>query len=191
MKNNLRLLLWIVFLSFFSCKKAEQKLIDDGFITYTIPQGEHYSDNSKLLMLSDISELKFIVVFDSSAKYTSAFPENQLDINKLYGFSDNNTQHHENSARIGWRWNENELQLFAYIYNNSVRSFQYIKSVPINDEINCSIKIEANKYIFAVDGTTIEMPRFSTSPNGYKLYPYFGGDEVAPHKISIRIKEIK
>lgn len=59
----------------------------------------------------------------------------------------------------------------------------------MNDEINYSIKIEANKYIFAVDGTTIEMPRFSTSPNGYKLYPYFGGDEVAPHEIKIRIKE--
>ncbi len=76
-------LLFIIFLSFLACKKTEQKLIDNGFVTYTISKGELYSDNSKLVMLSDISELKFIVVSDNSAKYISLLPENQLDINKL------------------------------------------------------------------------------------------------------------
>jgi hypothetical protein len=35
------------------------------------------------------------------------------------------------------------------------------------------------------------MPRKSTTIKavGYKLYPYFGGDELAPHPVSIWIKE--
>ncbi|MEO5783498.1 MAG: hypothetical protein ABIQ07_09520 [Ginsengibacter sp.] len=35
------------------------------------------------------------------------------------------------------------------------------------------------------------LPRTSTTAKaiGYKLYPYFGGDETAPHEIDIWIKE--
>ncbi len=160
------------------------------FVSYIINTGEHYSNNNGILLLSNISEMNFIAKFDSSAIYTAVIPSNQADIHKLYGFSDNNTQHHDNSARIGWRWYNNELQLLGYIYNNTVRSDLFIKAVVIGSEINCSIKINGNKYIFMVDGTSIEMPRTSTIPSGYKLYPYFGGDEVAPHTIKILIKDL-
>ncbi len=37
------------------------------------------------------------------------------------------------------------------------------------------------------------MPRASTTvkSSGYKLYPYFGGDEFAPHDVRVWIKEVK
>ena len=46
-------------------------------------------------------------------------------------------------------------------------------------EINCSLKVAGEKYIFSVDDITVEMGRTSTTTkgSGYKLYPYFGGDE--------------
>jgi hypothetical protein len=35
------------------------------------------------------------------------------------------------------------------------------------------------------------MPRLASTrkAKGYQLYPYFGGDEVAPHLINIWVKE--
>lgn len=164
--------------------------IKNSYTTYTINAGEQYSDNNEILLLSDISEMKFLVKFDSSAIYTAVDSVNQFDINKLYGFSDNNTFHHDNSARIGWRWNNNQLELFGYIYNNTVRSSMFISAVSLNTEITCSIKIIGDKYNFTVDSKTIEMPRTSTISSGYKLFPYFGGDEFAPHTIKILIKDL-
>ncbi|MBD0352813.1 MAG: hypothetical protein ICV65_16845, partial [Flavisolibacter sp.] len=44
--------------------------------------------------------------------------------------------------------------------------------------------------IFTINDERTAMPRLSTTPRakGYLLYPYFGGDEVAPHDVTIRIK---
>lgn len=180
-------------LFFFVCIMACQKVVvekEHPFVTYTIRAGEQYADYFEYEVLTSITEMKFVAVFDSSAIYTSAIPTNQEDVNKLYGFADNNMHHHFNSARIGWRWFNNELQLFAYVYNNAVRSFVFIKSVNLLQAIHCAIKINGNKYLFTVDGTSIEMPRTASVADGYKLFPYFGGDEFAPHEIRIRIKDM-
>jgi hypothetical protein len=69
---------------------------------------------------------------------------------------------------------------------------QPLRSIAIGTEINCSIKIDGNKYVFTINGTAFNMPRASNTSTGkgYKLYPYFGGDELAPHDITIKIKEM-
>jgi hypothetical protein len=38
----------------------------------------------------------------------------------------------------------------------------------------------------------VQLPRHCTGSNytRYKLFPYFGGDEVAPHRIKIKITEL-
>ncbi len=43
-----------------------------------------------------------------------------------------------------------------------------------------------------MDEITELLPKLSTTPlaKGYLLYPYFGGDEVAPHDINIWIKTL-
>lgn len=162
-----------------------------SFTKYHIARGEHYSDQSAFLTVT-YREQKFLVKFDSSAIYQTVDPANQYDINKLYGFSDNGKQHHEFSARIGWRWSDGALRLFGYIYNNTVVSYTEIAAVSIGTEHHCSIKVTTNSYIFKVDDKTLTMPRESQGDTaiGYKLYPYFGGDETAPHDMDIWIKEL-
>lgn len=161
------------------------------FIKYTILKGQEYCDKSTYEAVK-YDQLSFIVKFDSSAIYKTVNPENQNDINKLFGFSDNNAAHHEFSARFGWRWSNNALRLFGYIYNNSVMSNRELGTVAIGSENNCSIKVSDSTYIFTVNNKSVTMPRASKTvkAEGYKLYPYFGGDEMAPHAISIWIKEL-
>jgi hypothetical protein len=171
-------------------KGTETAPITNEYVKYTINKGEQYCDKSSYAKIS-VDQLNFTVKFDSSAVYKTVAASNQNDINKLFGFSDNNAQHHEFSARFGWRWYQNALHLMAYVYNNGVMSFKEVGVAQIGAENNCSIKVSGTSYIFTLNGTTVTMPRTSTTvkAEGYRLYPYFGGDEMAPHVITILIKE--
>ena len=170
---------------------AEAPQPADPFVKYFIKQGEQYCDKNNLVTVK-YDELKFLVKFDSTAIYKTTLPENQGDINKLFGSSDNNAQHHEYSARFGWGWSNNALRLFAYVYNEGIRSSVELGTVKIGTENKCSLKVAGNTYIFTLNYKTVTMPRMATTPKaeGYKLYPYFGGDEPAPHAINIWIKEL-
>lgn len=182
----------------FSCKKeaALLKTVSHGgatttqFTKYTIRQGQNYCDGNNYVSTS-YSELNFIAKFDSTAIYTNVNPENQLDINKLYGFSDNNSTHQMFSARFGWSWNNNALRLYGYVYNDGIRSSKELGTVSIGAENSCSIKVNPKSYVFSLNGKIDSLPRTSTTvkATGYKLYPYFGGDETAPHTVYIWIKE--
>lgn len=161
------------------------------FVQYTIQQGHQFCDQN-LYKSVQYSELKFAVKFDSSAIYTTTDPSNQYDINKLFGFSDNKSGHQRFSARFGWRWSDKALRLFGYIYNNGIRERRELGPVNIGIENSCSIKVTPGSYIFTLNNVIDSMPRKSTTINaiGYQLYPYFGGDETTPHKITIAIKEL-
>ncbi len=69
---------------------------------------------------------------------------------------------------------------------------EYITSVGINETHKYSILIEPDSYIFTVDSEVVSMNRTNKYEKGmnYILYPYFGGDEKAPHDIKILIKEL-
>jgi hypothetical protein len=173
-----------------SSKKGSET-VSNQYIQYTIQKGQQYCDKSIFVPVK-CNLLSFKVKFDSSAIYKTVADSNQSDINKLYGFSDNNAAHHEYSARFGWRWSDNALRLFAYDYNNSVMSFKELGTVQIGVENTCSIKVLGNEYVFTLNGIETKMPRASTTTlaEGYKLFPYFGGNELAPHNISIWIEEL-
>jgi hypothetical protein len=161
------------------------------FIKYTIRAGQQYCDQSTYKQVS-YNELKFIVKFDSTAIYQTVSANNQLDVNKLYGFSDNNDDHHQFSARFGWRWSGGGLHLFGYTYNSGEMNYEELGAINIGTEYTCSIKITPDNYIFTLNNASKNMSRASVTATaaGYKLYPYFGGDEVAPHDINIWIKEL-
>jgi hypothetical protein len=163
-----------------------------SFIRYVIPQGAHYA-NGNDYKATDFAVLKFTVRFDSSCIYKTLAPENQWDINKLYGFADNNALHHQFSARFGWRWSEGALRLFAYTYNNGERSSKELGTIPIGKDVKCAIVVKGEQYVFSVNDKEVAIPRHSTSATarGYQLYPYFGGDETAPHEVRIWIREEK
>lgn len=190
----------IVLLLCISCSKSAEEIANPYTnlgkeptaqpIEYKIKKGEQYSEGT-LYKQVELSALRFTVRFDSSSIYQTASQNNQYDINKLYGFSDNNEFHHQYSARFGWRWSDNALRLFAYVYNNGVRQSEEIGIIPIGKDVNCSIEADGTQYIFKLNDIKKTLPRLSTTPKakGYMLYPYFGGDEYAPHDIRIWIMD--
>jgi len=101
-----------------------------GYTLYTIKKGQHDASPRPFKTVS-ITEQKFSVVFDNSAIYTSKIPENQYDINKLYGFSDNNGLHQSYSARFGWRYSNGQLSLQAYVYNKGAWTYKDLGPVAI------------------------------------------------------------
>ena len=174
---------------------------ETGFTEYTILNGQAYStDSTRIVPLNGISEVKFKFRFDKSAIYTTTDPSNQADINKLYGFADCvsfTTQytiapHHIHSARLGWAWLNQALRIYAYYYNDSVRLFRELQTVEFNKSYTAGIKIIPGGYEFTIDNKKDTVKRTCTLPtiSGYKLFPYFGGTETAPHDIHIGIKEL-
>jgi hypothetical protein len=112
----------------FSCKKENVSTLLNShgssstqFTKYTIRKGQNYCDESSYTPTS-YSQLSFVAKFDSTAIYSTINADNQADINKLYGFADNNSTHQQFSARFGWRWSNNALRLFGYVYNDGIRS---------------------------------------------------------------------
>ena len=184
--------------AFFAGNLFCNKPIDDiteeepvaGAITYLIEQGQHFCTPNPYVTTAE-SQLNFIAVFDSSCIYMTTDPDDQDDINKLFGFSDCNTQHLENSARIGWRWSKDSLRLFGFVHNNGNMIYKEITTAAIKENINCNITCEESSYRFTVNGKSITIPRgCHGNSSKYKLYPYFGGNETAPHNVIIKLTEM-
>jgi len=159
--------------------------------TFLIKKDNHSAEGNSMEMLSR-NFMNCQVQFDSSAIYESLNTSNQADVNKLFGFSDCDTHHQENSARFGWAWNGKGMVLYAYAYVNRERFIKTLATVSLYQPVNCSIRAEGNQYYFRVNNLVDSLPRHCSDYNGsrYRLYPYFGGDETAPHDISIKIKEL-
>jgi len=173
------------------------RISTNSFTKYIIREGAHECEQRRIKRVSG-SSMNFIAKFDSSAIYPAIITDynHSFDINKLWGFSEG-WNNHDNSARIGWRWMNNQLQLFAYVYVHGkllrdAVSYDppFIKTVAIGAEVNCSIAISANSYIFSVDEVVVKTTRGVSSPkfSGYQQFPYFGGVLTAPHLITIYIK---
>jgi hypothetical protein len=162
----------------------------DTFITYLIKKGNNYCEKNSY-PFTEYSILKFKAILDSSCIYTTALPSNQEDINKLYGFGDCSSFHQVNSARFGWNWYNNAMRIHAYCYADSVRAYIELGTVGIGEEFDCKLTVLPDKYIFELNGKPDTMLRGCTEPKavGYKLFPYFGGDESAPQDVRVKIKE--
>lgn len=158
--------------------------------TFVIPEGAHYS--TQRIAFFRGSEMRFNAIFDESAIYRTADPTNQADINKLYGFSDCTSHHHQNSARFGWRWYNDSLQIHAYIYEDGTRRSVLMGTVGLHETHEYAIRFDGPHYIFSLDGHEVTMPRGCDGNGGikYRLWPYFGGDETAPHEIKIIVQDL-
>ncbi|MFC5412020.1 hypothetical protein ACFPMF_22035 [Larkinella bovis] len=184
----------LIYLGLLGCKEPSSKPVAPSApvtTVYRIKAGEQSSDHEALTFTTKTS-LSFNVTFDNSAIYTSKLAENQNDINKLYGFSDCNTHHQTASARFGWNWRDDSLRIYAYCYRNGERFSQELGTAELNQPANYKLSIVGDKYVFTFKGQETTFAR--GCPNGqntnrYRLFPYFGGDEVAPHTITITITE--
>jgi len=157
-----------------------------GPATWVIPAGSHDMLGATVsFTTSDLLALR--VRFDASAEYATVDPANQADINKLRGFSDCSSHHQTDSARFGWRWMDGRIDLLAYDYVAGERQSQLLTTTSPGVWIDLRLEAVGATYLFTVNGVTTVMPR-GCADSGlvkYDLWPYFGGDEVAPHEVRI------
>ena len=178
----------LILLLLISCSKE----VDDlGFRVYTIPAGEHSSGS--FLNHPDNSRISFQFVLDNSAYYKTEIPENQHDVNKIYGMSDFGLRHQKYSIRLGWRYINNELQLCWLRHEEGRHSSATIRTIEPGVIYDATIDIKTFYYVIVIDSDTTLVRRRPEGNWGlirrYYLYPYFGGNEYAPHDITIKIKE--
>jgi hypothetical protein len=160
---------------------------------FKIPKGSHRSlpIQSKAFVGT---KMEITAIFDESARYE--FPietmSDQSDLNKLYGFSDCAGSHLQNSARFGWNWYQNKLSVYALTHSNGRLQFQFISDIEFNKPYKGTIQIHPDKrsYLFNFNGISVQMERGCLDQKawGYHLFPYFGGQQVAPHDITINVK---
>lgn len=135
---------------------------------YTIRKGRHRSG----IYFNPLIEPKSIKVFFKFSKSCNydLHNEDQLDWNKLIGFS--RGFHKNNSIRIAWRWSLDKhcIELTKYHYINGERVIEE----PFMD-------VELDKEYRVI----LTIPEREHPCWGYMLYPYFGGTSVAPHHMSI------
>lgn len=159
---------------------------------FTIKKGDHASSPRVVRFFSGTS-MNLGFVFDESANYqfTGSAASDQLDTNKLYGFSDCKSHHSENSARFGWRSNQGRVEVMAFTHRSGKFYYESLGFVETNQFNRGSISLSEDRknYIYEMNGTRLEVERGCEDAKavGYALHPYFGGNQVAPHEIRIRV----
>jgi len=168
--------------------------------TSIVQKGQHF-DNIGYGTQDKPCVMSASVRFNNSCAYNLG-NSNQADWNKLLGFFDGYSPSYR-SVRWAWRWYNNRLQIAPFVHHNNQMllpaSNQWI-DVPLNSWVNLCIKIEKsqNRYRFGceVNGNRIEyqvqVDGLNGSYSGNCLWDlfYFGGNETAPHDISIDFDNI-
>jgi len=82
------------------------------------------------------------------------------------------------------------LEIHWFKHENGTFSFNKICNVDLESEHEYELTIRDWDYQMRVDGTCVWIPRNCPyEGKRYQLYPYFGGQETAPHDIKIKIKK--
>jgi hypothetical protein len=181
-RSNLVLL--ILLISVCACEPS----FEEQFEVFTIPENAHYSDQRHVEFLQR-SSLFFKAKFDETAEYVldDGFQDSK---NKLLGFADCNSAHHENSARFSWQWFNNTIEIYAYCYVNGQRIEKFLGSVEKNEVASYEIQLSPSSYTFIFKDQKTVIPRGTTCDVGayMLLWPYFGGQKPAPHAINVYLK---
>lgn len=162
----------------------------DFYRHFIMREGEHYSSPRVVETLKS-EKLSFDAKFHPSCKYIFEETGYQDSKNKLLGFADCNSMHHENSARFGWQWLHDQLEIYAYCYVNGERIEKFVGVVAIDEINHFEIRVLQNEYVFSLNNEIpVVVTRGSSCNVGayYMLWPYFGGTLPAPHDVQVSIK---
>ena len=163
---------------------------------YLIPQGKH-SSNNRWPRLYFFRRDKYFAVTRSFRFTPTCFyrfgNENDYDVNKLFGFTTKLTSPMDTSFRFGWNneTGEKTVSIHAFWHIDNAMRSQYMGEVEIEKSyrfritkgfafVDFSVIDEDGNTILAHHCPYIMKSKFSF---GYRLFPYFGGNEVAPHDI--------
>lgn len=160
---------------------------------FIIPDGKHRSKVSWLPFFKD--SISYVFSFDNSAKYNFNDVD-QLDVNKLIGFSDGGLNHHKNSFRLGWRYDihTDRVSILYYTYVDGDRDFGVLGTVPVYSIMECKVTCVHGSYKILIDRKVeYNIARSKSIKCKYKhmLWPYFGGNRRAPHFITIFLRWTK
>lgn len=153
-----------------------------------IKKGNHYSGFSLPQITFGDQTIMHRLIFTDSCRY-NLNNEDQLDVNKLFGIG-YLPSHHQKSCRFGWRYNieKNQMEILAYWYDGGKRYFEPLCWVNIDEAATYLVKSTKDRhYLIAKtsSGTFTKILDFGHSLIGYKLKPFFGGNQKAPQDILI------
>lgn len=133
------------------------------------------------------------IVFTESCRYNLNNGD-QADINKLVGIG-YFPSHHTNSVRFGWRYvtDLDAMEIMAYWYSNKERKWDHVCFVSLEKEYQYILNITEKFHMLSVyDGTNLvgdfEIEDVKPKSFGYLLRPYFGGNQKAPHDMTVKIR---
>jgi hypothetical protein len=169
-------------------------------VKYTIKKGSH-SSGFRFCPVVNKKQMSVLVKFDVSCRYELQ-GEDQKDWNKLFGWS--YLRHQDNSVRVVWRYNENrnDIEVAPYLHSRGKIIFPNESQI-ICIAIDCFTCIDlidtGDQYLVITDmglgdntevcSSMMPLNGIRKFPVGYKLYPYFGGNQTAPHDINIFMEE--
>lgn len=165
---------------------------------FRIPSGAHYSRPWRLGIWWNRKSFAWRVTFTDSCRYDLQ-SDDQLDTNKLCGVGYFPGFHHVDSARFGWRYNITTglIDLIAYCYVDKQRIIKPLASCEIGKEYNLKLYVGDCLYSLCVlDPVTNAYDGYVTVRYThhkclqYGLWPYFGGNQTAPHAISIEFNKL-
>ena len=128
------------------------------------------------------------VTFTDSCRY--GFQDYHGQVHKIFGIGFL-PYHRWQSIRFGWTYHGGDLILVhSYIYDNGRRTIEPMVWVPIGSSTSMSI-IPGPDGGYTMRAAHV-VKHIDIRPKwGYKLWPYFGGQNVAPHDIKINLENIK
>lgn len=155
----------------------------------TIPAGKHAPFRWPALQWQ-MQVIRYDVMFTETCKY-AIDKQDQGDINKLFGIG-YWPRHQYNSVRFGWNYaGSDDISIYAYWYLYGKRASKYLGYVKIGMQHTFVIMPSNNSHNLQVQGRgiacTVPVPG---SRYGYHLGPYFGGNQVAPHDITILMDKL-
>jgi hypothetical protein len=163
----------------------------------TIRTGKHRAWPPSLGLYYNKKSIERIIIFNATAKYDHPGEQDDDDVNKLFGIGFF-PGHHTDSARFGWTYNNNSgrVALWAYCYVNGVRSIKWLCEIKEDFAALCKIEIRDTCYTFTVKDAlytyyelgALNVPHDHDKKLAYPLCCYFGGNNPAPHDITIQIK---
>lgn len=174
----------------------------------TIKAGKHKPRPKRFGVYINRKTFTYRVKFLRSCVYE--LPEDQTDINKLFGFGYfswkiflGKTPHHIDSARVGWVYNKlkSKIEIFLYCYVNGYRRIKHVADFEINSYYEIELNQYPNRYAIRITNSNSNVSFFSEpvyySHNKklqYLLWGYFGGgkttgkgDTVAPHEMKYEL----
>ena len=172
-----------------------------GYDVYVIKRGRHYSRKSNFFLPLPFEVvlapkvLRFGAIFGDG----TATPGSNDDINKLYGMTFGFDPRYR-SVRIGWRACRDvpeTLELFAYWHDNSTLHYAPLGRVAQYEEVFFTIlhtgaAVAVGWRVTEAGPDTVCYLKMSGASSWlrFRLYPYFGGTDVAPCDMKIYVRNL-